>query len=134
MKSSADAAEHTLPVADTVAPPIVPGEPVIDRDHLARMTLGERALENEILALFDMQASLLLARMAGEAPGAVAALAHTLKGSACGIGAWRVAEAAEKVERAAGEPAANGLPGAVKALTAAVAEARMAIVGLLRSH
>ena len=35
----------------------------IDLEHLARMTLGERGLEVEVLALFDRQAAVLLARM-----------------------------------------------------------------------
>ena len=74
----------------------------IDLAHLARMTLGERGLEAEVLALFDRQAAVLLARMGDSTPAAVAAFAHTLKGSARGIGAWRVAEAADAVEMKAG--------------------------------
>ena len=35
----------------------------IDRRHLARMTLGDRSLEQEVLQLFDRQASLLIERM-----------------------------------------------------------------------
>ena len=63
------------------------------------MTLGERSLEREVLQLFDRQSTLLLARMRAADAGGVGALAHTLKGSARGIGAWRVARAAEAVER-----------------------------------
>ena len=72
------------------------GEP-IDLDHLSRMTLGERRREREVLALFDRQADILLERMNSAAPAGVATLAHTLKGSARGIGAWAVASAAEAV-------------------------------------
>src|SRR5262245_40434913 len=89
------------PTKHISAPPLAPGEPVIDRAHLARMTLGDSRLEVEVLALFDRQATLLLARMTGAAPLAIAAFAHTLKGSARGIGMWRVAAAAEALEQAA---------------------------------
>ena len=102
----------------------------IDRGHLSRMTLGERSLEREVLALFDRQADILLNRMNSVAPSGIATLAHTLKGSAVGIGAWGVARAAEAVEKA--NPAA--LPEAVAALGVAIAEAKQAIAGLLRAH
>ncbi|MEW6450868.1 MAG: Hpt domain-containing protein [Pseudomonadota bacterium] len=102
----------------------------IDLGHLSRMTLGERSLEREVLALFDRQADILLNRMTSVAPSGVATLAHTLKGSAVGIGAWGVARAAEAVEKAG--PAA--LAGAIAALGAAIADAKQAIAGLLRAH
>ena len=66
----------------------------IDREHLARMTFGERGLEREVLMLFDRQCGLLLARMRDGEAAVMAPLAHTLKGSASGIGAWGVARAA----------------------------------------
>ena len=65
------------------------------------MTFGERKLESEVLDIFDCQAGMLVARMANEPPQVVAALAHTLIGSARGVGAWKVAEAAEALERLA---------------------------------
>lgn len=105
-------------------------EQPIDLDHLGRMTLGERSLEREVLALFDRQAEMLLERMSHADQAVVAAAAHTLKGSAVGIGAWRVAKAAEAVERAA----AAELAAALVALSAAVGECRSAISGLLRAH
>lgn len=74
---------------------------VLDDDHLRRMTLGDAGLEREVLQLFVRQAPLLLKRIAGAEPAIAAAAAHTLKGSARGIGAWRVAHAAERLERAA---------------------------------
>src|SRR5262250_268834 len=76
----------------------VPDGAVIDRDHLARMTFGDRNLERELLQLFDRQAELLVGRMRVSEPAAVVTLAHTLKGSAVGIGAGRVACAAESAE------------------------------------
>jgi HPt (histidine-containing phosphotransfer) domain-containing protein len=63
---------------------------------------------------------------------AVPALAHTLKGSARGIGAWRVADAAENIERAAlkGEKEVRS---ALAQLESATAEARAAIAELLQT-
>src|SRR6185437_4129287 len=75
----------------------------IDRAHLTRMTFGEAALERELLELFDRQAELLIARIAQSDPATVAALAHTLKGSAVGVGASEVAAAAAAVARARAE-------------------------------
>ena len=71
----------------------------IDHDHLRRYTMGDRQLEAEVLDLF-----------AGELPKTMAALraaqttfewkfaAHTLKGSARAVGAWRIASAAVAAE------------------------------------
>ena len=118
----------------TVAPPLVPADPVIDTDHLARMTLGEADLEREVLQLFECQAGLLLGRMANEPPKVVAALAHTLTGSARGVGAWKVAAAAEAVERAAMAPPPVALTGLMDQLAAAVNEAHTAIAELAQSR
>jgi hypothetical protein len=77
------------------APPLVPNDSVtanerpIDLVHLARTTLGDRGLEREVLHLFDRQADQLVSRMRAAGPAGLAPLAHTLKGSATGIGAWR---------------------------------------------
>ena len=121
---------ETKPTDRIASPPIVPEEPVIDRVHLARMTLGDKRLEAEVLALLDRQAGLLLARMRGASPAAAGAFAHTLKGSARGVGAWRMAAAAERVEMAAGSDMAT-VPDAIAGLAAAVTQARQAIADLL---
>ena len=126
-KTADRAADQSANVGHAVAPPLAPSAPALDLAHLSRMTLGESALEREVLALFDHQAGMLLARMASEAPRMVAALAHTLAGSASGIGAWKVAEAAAAVERAAAEPGAIALTGVMEQLVAAVAEVHAAI-------
>jgi len=76
-----------------------PTPAVIDDDHLRQMTLGDIALEREVLEIFMRQAALMLRRIAGAKPALAAAAAHTLKGSARGIGAWRVAQAADCLER-----------------------------------
>jgi len=117
------------PIKPSEAPSIAPDDRPIDLVHLARMTLGERSLEREVLQLFDRQATLLIARMRSQ-PAGIATLAHTLKGSARGIGAWRVARAAEIVELA---PAAD-VGGALDQLAAAADEARGVIAELLRAN
>lgn len=103
---------------------------IIDGAHLERMTLGDRRLEREVLQIFVRQAAMMMARIAGTEPANICAAAHTLTGSARGIGAWRVAEAAEWVERASGE-AGNELDEAIADLRAAVLEAGAAIGGRL---
>jgi HPt (histidine-containing phosphotransfer) domain-containing protein len=104
----------------------------IDLVHLSRMTLGDRGLEREVLALFDRQATVLVSRMRSAAPGSVTMVAHTLKGSARGVGAWRVAAAAEAVEVAA---AGDGdLSAAITRLAAVAEEARAVIAELLRTN
>jgi HPt (histidine-containing phosphotransfer) domain-containing protein len=117
--------------APTDAAPPAPVE-AIDLEHLARMTLGERGLEAEVLTLFEQQAVVLLARMRDSAPAAVAAFAHTLKGSARGIGAWRVAHAAAGVEMNAIGADVGEIAAAVARLAAAVDEAKAVIAGRLQ--
>jgi hypothetical protein len=73
--------------------------PAIDRSHLARMTFGDRGLERELLELFDRQAALLVGRIGRADAATAAALAHTLKGSALGVGALQVASAAAALEQ-----------------------------------
>jgi HPt (histidine-containing phosphotransfer) domain-containing protein len=121
-----------LAEADT-APTLAPLNSPIDRAHLSRMTLGESELEREVLALFDRQADLLLARMRKAEPAVAAAAAHTLKGSARGIGAWRVANTAEALELAAAGPAGE-YKSALAALATAVDDTKVAIVDLLRAN
>jgi HPt (histidine-containing phosphotransfer) domain-containing protein len=111
------------------APAIAAAPPAIDMAHLSHMTLGERSLEIEVLRLFERQAELLLARMREVGPEGVATLAHTLSGSAKGIGAWRVAAAAEAAESAVKQH--ESLDPAMAGLAASVDEARRAIAGLL---
>ncbi len=79
----------------------------VDLVHLARQTLGDRALEREVLGLFQVQARAIFAQLETVSETNLRHdLAHTLKGSARAVGAWKVAEAAEACERAGGEAAA----------------------------
>jgi HPt (histidine-containing phosphotransfer) domain-containing protein len=107
-----------------------PGE-TLDRAHLARMTLGDERLAREVLQLFDRQAANFAARMRQAEPEATYALAHALKGSARGIGAFAVARAAEAVEDAARRP--GDCMAALDMFDAALARARHAIAEILQS-
>jgi HPt (histidine-containing phosphotransfer) domain-containing protein len=119
----------TTSLERTASPPLVPDDQPIDFSHLFRMTLGDHSLEREVLQLFGRQTEMLIARMAATEPAAAAALAHTLKGSARGIGAWDVASAAEQVEIASA--AAGDLKPAIEALSQAAARARATIADRL---
>jgi hypothetical protein len=120
-------------VAETAAPPLVPTQLPIDLAQLSRMTLGEEHLGREVLTLFDLQAGILLARMNSEAPRALVGLAHTLTGSARGVGAWK-AEAAEAIERLASASGPLRLGSAMNRLTVAVTEAQVAIAAILSAR
>ena len=111
------------------SPPLAPDDGPIDFEHLRRMTLGDAGLEQEVLAMFSAQSARLVGTLAA-IPADAGALAHTLKGSARAIGAFRVAEAAEGVETAIrdGDDPAQALA----ELNDAVAHARTAIDAILR--
>lgn len=122
------------PVDPAVTSPLSPENAALDLAHLSRMTLGERDLEREVLRLFARQADMLLARMRGADAQAVAAQAHTLKGSARGIGAWSLARVAEEVEAAAQDGDSARLARGLQALMLAVDEVRRIIALRLRAH
>jgi HPt (histidine-containing phosphotransfer) domain-containing protein len=74
------------------------GDP-IDRAYLERFTLRNAALEREVLELFAEQAPLYLERLrAANAATGWKDAAHTIKGAASAVGAWRVARFAELAE------------------------------------
>ena len=102
----------------------------LDEHHLREMTLGDQNLEREVLQVFARQISLMLNRIARAEPAHAAAAAHTLKGSALGLGAWRVAQAAERVEQAA--TGLGNLAEAVAELDIAAGEVRGAIEARLQ--
>jgi len=103
----------------------------IDLAHLRRYTLGDVRLELEILSLFI-----------GQAPKTVDALkqartdkewvmaAHTLKGSARAVGAWRLAKLAEQAERLGGPQDRDACESILGQLDEAAAEVRAHIVAL----
>lgn len=73
---------------------------LIDLVHLSKYTLGDRDLECELLGLFRSQSGVYLKRL--EAAASLTdwkEAAHSLKGSAKGIGAWAIADHAETAEQ-----------------------------------
>ena len=74
----------------------------IDLDHLARYTGGEKALNAEIIRLFDSQVT----DMVGQLNSVLAVrdakrwreIAHTIKGAARGVGAFDMGDAAAAAE------------------------------------
>ena len=106
----------------------------IDIAHLSRMTLGEHSLKHEVLALFDRQADILLLRIRGGAPAVAAVSAHTLRGSAAGIGAFKVARAVEAVEQTQGFEARDAaVAAAIDTLAVVLEEAKAEIARLLQT-
>ncbi len=74
------------------------GSPV-DFDHLHQYTAGDTALEREVLSVFVQQTDMWLRVLHESGDGDVwKDAAHTLKGSARGIGAWQVADLCERAE------------------------------------
>jgi HPt (histidine-containing phosphotransfer) domain-containing protein len=89
---------------------------VIDLEHLGRYTGGEKAMNAEILKLFDGQ----IGEMVGQLRSVIAArdakrwkeITHTIKGAARGVGAFAFGEAAaaaEPVDPANGERAGQAV-------------------------
>ncbi|MEM7301113.1 MAG: Hpt domain-containing protein [Pseudomonadota bacterium] len=71
----------------------------VDLVHLARQTMGDRELEREVLSLFVNQSRQHLRRLReAKSQSECKMMAHTIKGSARGLGAWQVASAAEAIE------------------------------------
>ena len=112
--------------------PVPSMERPVDLVHLARHTLGDRGLEREVLQLFLRHSETCLVRLREASDEAAwTAAAHSLKGSARGIGAWRVARAAEQAEAGGPGPAAAE---ALRALAAEVAAVTAFIGELLSLH
>jgi len=81
--------------------PVPDDPPILDLGHLGRQTGGDAVLESELLALFEAQCERLRPLLGeGRPAGERADAAHTLKGSACAIGASRLATMADRLETA----------------------------------
>jgi hypothetical protein len=113
------------------SPSLVPDEP-LDRAHLFRMTLGDHSLEGEVLRLFDRQCRMLVERMAGAKPDCVKALAHTIDGSARGVGAWRVSQAARNLQHIV--DMGGDVAAAIKALQREIDDTLLIVADLLKVH
>lgn len=84
----------------------------VDLDHLASQTFGDRTLEAEVLAMFCQQAQSVCDRLKQAEPAMRATLAHTLKGSSRGVGAFGLASLCEALENT---PADTRLAAQIKA-------------------
>ena len=98
----------------------------IDLAHLSRQTLGDRKVEQEVLALFVSQAMAVRDRILEASSGERFQLAHGLKGSARGIGAFALADCAGEIEAHPGDRAA------LKRLTLLIDEVRDFIAAINR--
>jgi HPt (histidine-containing phosphotransfer) domain-containing protein len=98
----------------------------VDLVHLAGQTMGDKALEAEVLQMFARQARALVQEMANADAPRMTALAHRLQGAAKAIGAFNVATKAERLEA---KPDDAGLLASVHS---AVIEADNFIMGLCR--
>ncbi|NKN36576.1 Hpt domain-containing protein [Agrobacterium sp. a22-2] len=99
----------------------------IDLVHLATQTMGDKALEIEVLQMFARQARGCLQGLIEGSADTVQATAHRLKGAALAVGAFRVSEAAGEVEERGADAAS------LAAVGAAVIEAENFILKLCRS-
>lgn len=96
----------------------------IDFDYLGRFTFGNRELEREVLYLFAQNAPNYLRSLCGAGSSkAWHDAAHTLKGSARAVGAWRVARAAETAEKVCFEAESGRKAAAAEQVSDAVEEA-----------
>jgi HPt (histidine-containing phosphotransfer) domain-containing protein len=84
------------------------GSRPLDLVHLSKYTLGDRGLEAELLGLFRAQAGVYVSRLETAATDKEwRDAAHSLKGSARGLGAWTLGDVAEEAEHL-GDAAARG--------------------------
>lgn len=96
----------------------------VDLGHLRRYTLGDKALEDEVLRLFVSQLSETLASLRSAANQREWKTAtHALKGSSRAVGAWRIAALAEEAEAIVYERATAARLDAIARLEAAANEA-----------
>lgn len=77
----------------------------IDLVHLAKQTMGDKALEMEVLQIFARQARSCLSELASSDETQVRLVAHRLKGAAAAVGAHEIVAIADRLEMGALEPA-----------------------------
>lgn len=80
-------------------------ERAIDLVHLGKQTMGDKALEVEVLQMFARQARSCLQEIGSGDAKRIHEASHKLKGAASAIGAFRVADAAGALERDSGDAA-----------------------------
>ena len=74
----------------------------VDLAHLGRQTMGDRALEQEVLGLFVQQLATIADRIEAGDHAERPRLGPTLRGSAAGVGAFALSECAAEIEAAPG--------------------------------
>jgi HPt (histidine-containing phosphotransfer) domain-containing protein len=100
----------------------------LDLEHLSAQAAGDKMLMQQVLGLFLEHAETVLeALAAAREPKAWHDHAHSLKGSAKGVGCWAVADAAFAAEQSPLDLAT------IPPLRAAFAEARAAIADYQRA-
>jgi len=105
----------------------------VDLHHLRRYTLGDPALEVEILRLFQAQLPETFAALRAAATHRDWKIAaHTLKGSGRAIGAWKIGDLAEDAERLACEIEPAACQAAIAQLEKAISEAHAYIEEVCR--
>lgn len=103
-------------------------EKAIDFAYLSSQTAGDHELERELLTLFAQQCVVHLRTIHGGIDRqARMDAAHSLKGAARAVGAWQVAEAADRIEESLAGPEQKASETALDALALAAAEARAVI-------
>ncbi len=103
----------------------------VDLKHLRRYTLGDRALEHEVLELFLAQLPATIASLGSAANDRDWRMAaHTLKGSGRAVGAWHIARLAEQAERTTPWKDPSQLRQTLALIENAAAEARIYIQGV----
>jgi len=112
-----------------------PSSRPVDLVHLSRYTLGERALEREVLELFCTQSLVYLERLrVAQSDKDWKDAAHSLKGSASAIGAWRAAEAAQRAETLSGETLIASRAQRLRDIEQSLSEAETYIGALLKDR
>ncbi|MBU2580845.1 MAG: Hpt domain-containing protein [Alphaproteobacteria bacterium] len=109
--------------------PAVENQPaLLDLAHLRRYTLDDMELQREVLELFrdQVHSSVGTLRDCCRDKAAWAMAAHTLKGTARAVGAFRLGRAAESAERSSDTPEARA---ASAELVADVATLTLAEIG-----
>lgn len=76
---------------------------LIDLDHLDRYVVGDDALRDEVLGIFEAQAEMWSAMLDPDAEDATwRDTAHALKGAARGVGAWQIGDICAEAETLTG--------------------------------
>jgi HPt (histidine-containing phosphotransfer) domain-containing protein len=114
-------------VVSTAQKPDRRDRPAIDVEHLEKQTSGNRQLQREVLRLFLNQSDEQIEKLkSASSIDERREAAHTLVGSARGVGAFRVAYIASEIELSQGP-----VVGRLRALEAAAGAARYFIADFL---